>query len=251
MNNISGLSDSPTYLINCIYTSTEGEGIFIGTPQIFVRFQGCLIGCVNCDSKETWDFNLFPPRSLTDVLAEIEGFSAKNAPHLIKRVSITGGDPLHPRHEESVYQLVLALKEKNYFINLEASGSRVVERIFKLVDYISFDFKTPSTKVKTPHRNLKQLIEHYPGKFQIKAVVTDQTDFDHVYATYKELLTSDRDQSLSFSFPWCLTPAYTPGEEFSPQKFAAILKMNEEKGGPFRVIGQQHKWVYGPNEKRV
>ena len=40
--------------INSVYRATEGEGIFVGRVQIFVRFQGCNVKCINCDSKDTW-----------------------------------------------------------------------------------------------------------------------------------------------------------------------------------------------------
>ena len=138
--------------INSIYMATEGEGIFIGTPQIFVRFQGCAIGCSNCDSKETWDFE---PANMTliTVMDRIEELSG-NYPYRIKRVSITGGDPLHPKLAPSVQSLSIELKKRGFFVNIEASGQRVVDEIFDLVDFVSFDLKTPSTGVKT---NLKAL----------------------------------------------------------------------------------------------
>ena len=72
--------------IHSIYRATEGEGIHIGTPQIFVRFQGCTIGCVNCDSKETWEFtdNTISIESAIEQVEEISG----RYPNRIKRVSI-------------------------------------------------------------------------------------------------------------------------------------------------------------------
>ena len=89
--------------INSIYMATEGEGIHIGKPQIFVRFQGCTVGCLNCDSKETWDFNS-SLRSFESVVDQVEEEAGKY-PHRIKRISITGGDPLHPKHTQAVEKL--------------------------------------------------------------------------------------------------------------------------------------------------
>jgi 7-carboxy-7-deazaguanine synthase len=34
-------------------------------------------------------------------------------------------------------------------------------------------------------------------------------------------------------------------------RFVNIMMWNESHGGHFRVIGQQHKWVYGPDKKEV
>lgn len=235
-------------LINTIYLACEGEGVHIGHPQIFIRVQGCPIGCLNCDSKETWSFNSGRSLFLQDVIDKVAQLGNKPLGN-IKRVSITGGDPLHPKHEKGVWELIKILKSLEYYINIEAAGTRVVPSIFDLIDYISFDFKTPSTGVTTRLESIIQMCEKYPHKFQVKSVIEDQKDFQYTLKHYLEL------KELSFGyeklFPWCLTPAYTPGVSFSIERVKEIFQWNLESGGPFRVIGQQHKWFYGPDEKDV
>jgi len=232
------------HLINSIYRATEGEGIFLGRPQVFVRYQGCNVGCLNCDSKDTWEFTKSMGISLESILerVHIEGHNG-----MIRNVSITGGDPLHPSHVPHVLELVKALKMKGYFVNIEAAGTRVVDEIFDLVDYISFDIKTPSTGVKTPLKNIQKMNSEYKNKFQLKAVVADRLDFDYVLDTYKTLATTES----SLDFPWVLTPCFNNEEDFPLRRFVNVLAWNEENGGFFRVIGQQHKWIFGPDEKLV
>lgn len=232
------------HLINSIYRATEGEGVFLGRPQIFVRYQGCAIGCLNCDSKDTWDFSADMGKSLEEIMEAVhsEGFNGA-----IKNVSITGGDPLHPSHVPHVLALVKLLKEKKYYVNIEAAGTRVVDEIFDLVDYISFDFKTPSTGVKTPLKNISKMIAQYPGKFQVKAVIADNADFIATLDAFSEIAATNE----SLPFPWVLTPCFNNNEEFPLERFSNVLKWNEEAGGFFRVIGQQHKWVFGPDLKQV
>lgn len=232
------------HLINSIYRATEGEGVYLGRPQIFVRYQGCAIGCLNCDSKDTWEFSEEMGQSLEMVMEAIHKEGLNGA---IKNVSITGGDPLHPAHVPHVLALVKMLKDKKYYINIEAAGTRVVDEIFDLVDYVSFDFKTPSTGVKTPLKNIAKMIVQYPGKFQIKAVIADKADFLTTHEAYKTLA----EQSESMPFPWVLTPCFNNHEEFPLERFTQVLSWNEESGGYFRVIGQQHKWIFGPDQKQV
>ena len=231
------------FLINAIYKATEGEGVHIGTPQVFVRFQGCSIGCLNCDSKDTWDFT-GEMMTLNQVWENIlkESYDGK-----IKRVSITGGDPLHPKHEEAVTTLVKFLKQKGFYVNIEAAGTRVVDGIFDFLDFISFDLKTPSTGVKIPTANLVKLHNQYTGRFQVKAVISDERDFSATLDVYNEVLS----QTENMSDPWVLTPCYEPNEEFPMERFTQVQDLNEKAGGIFRVIGQQHKWVHGPNKKEV
>jgi 7-carboxy-7-deazaguanine synthase len=231
-----------TLLINSVYRATEGEGIHIGIPQIFVRYQGCHIGCVNCDSKETWDFDPAFTMSLDEVMEKIEVLSQ----NVIKRVSITGGDPLHPSHVPSVIALVKELKARNYFVNIEAAGTRVVKEVFDIVDFVSYDFKTPSTEVRTSKELLGKFLAEYAHKAQVKAVVSDKKDFEATYDAFHFVKAAHLPEA-----PWCLTPCYEPGEAFPMNRFQQVVQLNESFGLPFRVIGQQHKWVYGPTERMV
>lgn len=232
-----------TLLINSIYRATEGEGIHIGTPQIFVRFQGCHVGCVNCDTKETWDFDPAYTMSLDEVMEKIETLSQD----IIKRISITGGDPLHPSHIPSLMELIRELKNRHYFVNIEAAGTRIVKEVFDQVDFISYDYKTPSTEVRTSKELLLKFLLEYGAKAQIKAVVADKKDFESTYDAFHFV----KAQGHHLTAPWCLTPCFEPGEAFPMNRFQQVVQLNENFGLPFRVIGQQHKWVYGPEAKLV
>lgn len=226
--------------LHSIYRATEGEGIFVGNPQVFVRFQGCAIGCVNCDSMETWDFaenRLYP---IENVLTKISLLGGES----IKRVSITGGDPLHPKNLGHVILLAQELKNHGYWVNIEAAGTRVIDQLFDLVDFISFDVKTPSTGVRTSWDLLETLLEKFPEKVQVKAVVQNKKDFDYLLECRSFLAKSEKIKNLNH-IPLVITPSYRKDENFPQQRFQDILAWNEENGCYFRVIGQQHKFIFG------
>ena len=232
------------YRLNSIYSATEGEGIHIGSPQTFVRFQGCKVGCFNCDSKDTWSFRggqMFTTEMVLEELTK-QGFSARK-----RRISITGGDPLDLEHRESLKELISVLKENGAWINIEAAGNIVDHEIFDAVDFISFDFKTPSTKVVTPLSHIKEVVEKYYYKLQIKSVVFDQNDFDFVNQAKDEVFAAYPE----IDFPWILTPVFNYGEDFPKQRVHDIAVWNEARGSHFRVISQQHKWIHGPNKKFI
>lgn len=225
--------------INSIYRATEGEGIHIGIPQIFVRFQGCSIGCVNCDSKDTWSFDQHK-MTLTEVISQVEELSGEY-PERLKRVSITGGDPLHPSNHDGLLALTGELKKRGFYINLEAAGTRVVDSIFDQIDFVSFDYKTPSTGVKTNPILIEKLFKQYPNKAQIKAVIANREDFDCALRTITELKEKT---NFEFNIPWVLTPCYEPGQELPKVLTQSIVELNQSIGAPFRVIMQQHKVMY-------
>ncbi len=232
------------FRINSIYLATEGEGLLIGRVQVFVRFQGCLLGCQNCDSKDTWSFNRGSLLTLTEVLAEIKALSGEIP---IKTVSITGVDPLHLNNKGPVLELVVRLKELGYTISIEVAGDLIDSEIFTRVDFINFDFKTPSSGVQTSFENLLLMQKNFSGKFQVKSVVENYQDFEYLLNYYKKMV----EQVDKISFSWVITPAYNLLEKFPQGRFIDILSWNESNGGFFRVIGQQHKWVYGPDKKLV
>ncbi len=230
------------FYIHSIYPATEGEGVLIGTPQVFVRFQGCNIGCINCDSKETWDFNSGGiAYSMKQLLKTIDD-QAKN----LKRVSITGGDPMHPIHLPRVKELSAELISKGYQVNIEASGTRVDDELFNMVSFISFDFKTPSTGVKTPISHLIHIIGTYPGKYQIKSVVENESDYEYISRAYKRIY-----DQLKIHPVWVITPSFVPGTSFNRELIKETYEWNNDEGGRFRIIPQQHKIIYGTDSLLV
>ena len=79
-------------------------------------------------------------------------------------------------------------------------------------------------------------------------MISDKKDFEFVYDLYQGIL---KELDYNNAIPWVLTPCYEPGEEFPKDRFLKVIDLNENFGAPFRVIGQQHKWIYGPDKKDV
>ena len=231
--------------INSIFRATEGEGTRLGTPQIFVRFQGCNVGCVNCDTMESWEFGEKYHQDIEDVLDQIREISRLSGN--LMNASITGGDPLHPKNVPGALEVARRLKSEGYFISLEAAGTRVVDSIFDVIDFISFDYKTISTGVRTNPELIVKLIDQYYGKFQLKTVIVNNQDFEDTLRVYESIKATRPGKH----FPWCLTPSYEAGEEFPRERFLNVVKLNEQTCGKFLVVGQQHKWLHGPDVQDV
>ena len=43
---------SALFKINELFETIQGEGTFTGVPSIFLRLQGCPVGCSWCDTKQ-------------------------------------------------------------------------------------------------------------------------------------------------------------------------------------------------------
>lgn len=123
---------NPTYGVNDIYRTFQGEGAFIGRPMILIRLQGCEVGCRFCDTKETW---ALAPRMRKETIHEARkepawwvGLKAASIAEHAKETSrnsgiawalITGGEPAaYP-----LRPLVDALRDAGFQSAIETSGT--------------------------------------------------------------------------------------------------------------------------------
>jgi 7-carboxy-7-deazaguanine synthase len=96
-----------------VFYSIQGEGVTAGLPAVFVRLQGCTVGCSWCDTKYSWD----PAAgSAVDLDALVEEVSA----YPCRRAVVTGGEPLE---SPSFALLLKALGVHGFTIEVETSGT--------------------------------------------------------------------------------------------------------------------------------
>lgn len=124
------------YKINEMFETIQGEGQYTGTASIFVRLQGCPVGCSWCDTKQTWEELESDRVDLSDIIVKtsdtptwtevdektiIDTFSEQG--YRAKHVVITGGEPcmfnLNPLCE--------ILHANGYSTQIETSGTFEVQ----------------------------------------------------------------------------------------------------------------------------
>lgn len=120
------------YKINEIFETIQGEGSFTGQPSIFIRLQGCPVGCSWCDTKHTWEIELSDEVTKEVVLAKLQetpqwaGFSIEQILALVtergykaRHIVITGGEPCMV----DLTPLCSAFDELGYSTQVETSGT--------------------------------------------------------------------------------------------------------------------------------
>lgn len=119
-----------------IFTSIQGEGLYIGVKQLFIRFCGCNLECQYCDENQTMNgITLeFTPEELKDY---IEDFNIKS----IHSIALTGGEPLV--WSDFLAEFLPLLKNKIY-LETNATLKDNLEKIIQHVDVIAADIKLPS-----------------------------------------------------------------------------------------------------------
>lgn len=119
-----------------IFESIQGEGLYVGERQLFVRLFGCNLACKFCDTKLD-KFVEYEPEAL---FSQINRFG--NNYHSI---SFTGGEPLLQR---DFLREILKLTRRTGFRNyLETNGTLPdnLKEIIDYVDIVAMDIKLPSS----------------------------------------------------------------------------------------------------------
>ncbi len=122
----------PSYKINELFETIQGEGSFTGQPSIFIRLQGCPVACSWCDTKHTWQIELSDEVSQNDMLAKTQETSqwaamtveqilalVKEKGFKAKHIVITGGEPCMV----DLTSLCSAFEQLGYSTQVETSGT--------------------------------------------------------------------------------------------------------------------------------
>lgn len=257
----------PYIMVNRCYQAFEGEGLTIGQAKWFFRTQGCSVGCVWCDSRPTWRFDLelakWPEENHAMFELHEEDFEAfvddliKRAPSL-RHISLTGGEPLQ-QNPELLPKFVDILHRHNFLIQLETSGQicgdselQLIKTIANHGGLISVDLKTPSAKLKCNIDALDRMLYtlatmDLPCSVQVKAVnmIGDTIDYEFIKEHYNRWISLGYD-----NIEYIITPCWAPGKDanISAEWLEGLMQDNSWTRKP-KVILQQHKVIYGTHHE--
>ncbi|OTA21988.1 7-cyano-7-deazaguanosine biosynthesis protein QueE [Xenorhabdus beddingii] len=151
------------YPINEIFQTLQGEGVFTGVPSVFIRLQGCPVGCSWCDTKHTWEKEADKQQPMENILlksqdSDIWGIAtARQLLNIFTRqgysarhIVITGGEPclydLRPLTE--------TLESEGYRCQIETSGTHAIQCTDKTWVTVS-----PKVKMRGGYRVLPEAMK--------------------------------------------------------------------------------------------
>lgn len=129
------------------FYTIQGEGFHQGKAAYFIRLAGCDVGCVWCDVKESWDKDLYPARSIEQIVEDAKKYPGRFA-------VITGGEPTMHNLET----LTETLQKEGFQTNIETSGSSPLSGDWDWICLSPKKFKPPLPDILTRANELKIIV---------------------------------------------------------------------------------------------
>lgn len=167
-----------------VFDSVQGEGIYLGERQIFVRFFGCNLSCRFCDTKPS-RFIEYEPQELVKEIKLYRG--------TYHSISFTGGEPL--LQKDFLKEVLKRTSSDGYRHYLETNGT-LHHELDELIDYfdiVAMDIKLPTS---SGMGNLWQLHRRFlkvaaKKEVFLKAIIcreTEEADLREAVKLMKEIV---------------------------------------------------------------
>ena len=250
------------------FASIQGEGRYVGQPQVFLRLFGCPLRCSWCDTPGSWNWRgdeharIDAPGGVREEPAYVTAQTAADwvnelDPSGRRPLSLTGGEPLLWTDFLIVLKPLLGARR----LHLESAGAHpaALERVRDLCDHLSLDLKLPAdmrAPVELPARDTVRDTELAPRDESEwtaarRAVLTLASSRDAALklvvaggrapSCYEPLLADAHE--LASDLPLIVQPATPMGAVTAPEQVVldAILSSALELGLDARLLPQIHR----------
>ncbi|MBU2531010.1 MAG: 7-carboxy-7-deazaguanine synthase QueE [Elusimicrobia bacterium] len=219
--------------ISEIFCSIQGEGLYLGQKQIFIRFAGCNLDCDYCDEAKAKSNDDFSSQSLGEIVEKIKTFQKKENP---EAVSLTGGEPL--LQAAFIEKLLPMIRKTGLQVHLETNAVlfKEFEKIAEMTDVIAGDIKLPSSTGKDLWNEHKKFLSMAPEKTFIKIVITSNSKLNEIQKAF------DIVNKVSPKMTVFIQPVTEKGEIKKPKKdfFDSIKKISLNMKMNYKILPQQH-----------
>ena len=225
------------FIVNEVFRSIQGEGIYQGRPTIFIRFTGCNLRCSWCDTAYAYGKGC--GSSLEEMMRRVLEYQDRN-------VCLTGGEPLL---QKNLPELTFSLLKEGYLVSLETNGSLDIHGFLDAISrdgppgdwrrklMISLDVKAPSSG-ESDSFLIDNLATLEPWD-QLKFVVNDEIDIDYARSFV------EKNEICS---PVIIQPSdRTDRKDIARQFLGAVWPPHLD----IRFIIQLHKIIWGKDKRGV
>ncbi len=211
-----------------IFSSIQGEGLYVGEEQLFVRFYGCNLNCSFCDESKKSYFSEYTETDLIQkIITEARG----------KTISLTGGEPL--LQADFLKEILPTLKENTLKIYLETNGTLKdnLLKVLEYVDIISMDLKLPSsTGLRSYWKEHSDFLkEAIKKEVFVKSVVTPSTNLSDIEEAIALVKNIDK------NIPFIIQPVSYNNSIEKVDLLPTFFDRAKKDLGVVKIIPQVHK----------
>lgn len=215
------------------FLSIDGEGPSSGEIATFIRFQGCNLRCLWCDTAYSWE------KESTNELLSTKGIYDYIKENGSTNVTLTGGEPLIQDNIDELLEMLS--RDENLKIHIETNGSVDIEPFKKKhnstnIIYI-VDYKLPSSKM-TKFMNLNNL-NSVECNDVYKFVAQSREDLNMAYQIIKEYDLTAK----------CLVYISPVSGDIELEEIVEFMK--DKKLNNVRLQVQLHKIIWDKNARGV
>lgn len=256
------MNNQPTANLIELFSAIQGEGLNVGTRQIFIRFAQCDLRCHYCDSAHTWGIsetcNIEKTPGKRDFKTHsnpvelpllLEWVKQHNLPGLHDSISLTGGEPLlQAAFLQEFLPQIKALTELPIYLETGGHRPQQLSRLLPYLNLVGMDIKLKSVSGEhrmEAHSDFLQRCYQASVPVFVKLIVSNTTDPKELEFTAR-LIAQISPKIPVFLQP--VTPLEKPlevGQVFPPTPdqvldWQALMKHSLVQ---VRVIPQTHKMI--------
>lgn len=223
--------------VNEVFFSYQGEGIYAGIPQIFVRFFGCNLKCNYCDTKKSLKISsnskFFTTQALFEYIFDIYNQNKEKFYGQTPSISFTGGEPLI--YADFILELLQNYVKNKFSVYIETNGTlpQQIKKVYKYCDVVCMDIKFESACNKNLFKEHKEFIKFCKNKVFIKTVITKDTKEQEFTKAVKLV------SSVSEKIKFVIQPASF--NNITNQKVFKFYSIAVSKLKDVRILPQLHK----------
>jgi 7-carboxy-7-deazaguanine synthase len=225
------------------YTSTQGEGPYVGVLTQFVRFAGCNLKCSGwpCDTPYAIKPELFKDEQ-KKILAEELAFdiNRKYIDTFASNICFTGGEPLIQPTQDIVRVIQeLDAYDSPFTFEMFTNGTRPLpDELIDLGCRFIMDWKLPASNENPYDETRIQNIPKLTPGDAVKFVIAKRSDLTAAKELYWKYLVDQM-------------PEVYVGAAWGQYPSNAIVQFIQEHRLPWRLNVQVHNYIYGAQVRGI
>lgn len=221
-----------------VFSSIQGEGLYVGQPHLFVRFWDCNLACHYCDTDYR---GAYAEMSVAELEGRVSQVLITGGPH--EAVSLTGGEPLIWRQFLTAFLPRLKAMGQRTYLETNGTLPKALAEVLEWVDIIAMDVKPPSATADRAmwreHAAFLEVARHadHPVELFVKLVVTPQTADDELDHAVALIAAADRRIPLVLQ---PVTPCGPVASAPTSQQLSGWFRRARAELDDVRIIPQIH-----------